>query len=88
MTYIRTTYDEYEVQGFYYGEWEVETTECIYKDARAQLKLYRENQPEIRHRIKRIRVKKSKDQLLNPDRYCHICWAIKVNKNEPCIFCN
>ncbi len=61
MTYIRKTYDEYESQGFYYGEWELETTESNYRDAKIQIKLYRENQPEVAHRIKKIRVRINKN---------------------------
>ena len=61
MTYIRKTYDEYEIQGFYYGQWELETTESNYRDAKAQIKLYRENQPEVAHRIKKIRVRINKN---------------------------
>jgi len=57
MSYTRVTKDEYEVQGFWCGQWELETTEETYKAAKEQLKLYRENQPEVAHRIKKIQVK-------------------------------
>ena len=43
----------YTVQGFYYGEWEDETTEETFRDAKVQLKAYRENMPQYIHRIKR-----------------------------------
>ena len=45
MPYIRKTYDEYEIQGNYGQGFECVTTEETYKDARAQLKCYRENEP-------------------------------------------
>jgi len=58
MAYQRKTRDEYEVQGKYYGTWELETTESTYKEAREQLKCYRENVPGVCFRIvtKRVRL--------------------------------
>lgn len=43
MAYKRKTYDEYEIQGNYGYGWDMETVEENYKDAKAQLKCYREN---------------------------------------------
>lgn len=57
MTYQRKTTDEYEIQGFWYGSWELETTETNRKDAIKQLKIYRKNQPEVAHKIVKKRVK-------------------------------
>lgn len=55
--YVRKTYDEYEIQGYWAGEWELETTELTYKAAKENLNLYKENQPEVAHRIIKHRVK-------------------------------
>ena len=60
MAYIRKTVDEYEIQGYYgpqYG-YEMVTVEETYKDAKAQLKCYRENEPGVSFRIVKKRVKK------------------------------
>lgn len=46
---------EYEVQTDYGTGWELSTTETDLKDAEASLADYRSNQPEYRHRIKRVR---------------------------------
>ena len=43
MSYIRKTYDEYEIQGNIGYGWECEVTESNWKDAKAQAKCYREN---------------------------------------------
>lgn len=58
MSYIRKTEDEYEIQSWspQYG-WELSTTEVTRKDAREQIKCYRENEPHISHRIVHKRVK-------------------------------
>ena len=42
--YQRKTIDEYEIQGMYCGHWEMVTIEENWKDARLQLKCYRENE--------------------------------------------
>lgn len=59
MAYVRKTRDEFEVQGNYgYGHgFEMVTTEETRKDAKEQLKCYRENEPGIPFRIVRKRVK-------------------------------
>jgi len=57
MAYQRKTRDEYEIQGKYYGKWELETTETTYKEAREQLKTYRENVPGVQFKIVVKRVK-------------------------------
>ena len=51
---------EYEIQGLWYGQWELETCEDNLKDAKQRLKEYRENQPEVCHRIKKIKIKEIK----------------------------
>lgn len=61
MAYIRKTYDEYEIQGFYYGTWETVTTEETYKDAKEQLKCYNENEKNVSHRIVKKRIRKEGD---------------------------
>lgn len=57
MAYIRKTYDEWEIQGNYSGNWECETTEDNRKSAREQLKCYRDNVPGIGFRVVKKRVK-------------------------------
>jgi hypothetical protein len=57
MAYKRKTRDEYEIQGDYGGGYEMVTTESTWRDARAQIKCYRENEPGIPFRIKKIRIK-------------------------------
>lgn len=76
MTYKRLTYDEYEVQGLYYGQWELETTEATRKLAKQRLHEYKNNVPEIPVRIKKIQVKKTQDQLDHPEKYCPVCWCL------------
>lgn len=54
---IGTTYHrqyEFEIQGLYSGEWECVTTEETSKDAREQLKCYRENEKGTAFRIRRV----------------------------------
>lgn len=55
MAYQRKTRDVWEVQGFYYGEWESLTTEETRSEAIAQKKCYDENEREFPHRIKKVR---------------------------------
>ena len=47
---------EFEIQGFYspYG-WECLTTETDRHEARERLKEYNQNEPNISHRIKRVK---------------------------------
>lgn len=54
--YIRKTYDEWEIQGFYNGQWECVTSESNRKDARERLKEYRNNE-KCSFRIVKKRVK-------------------------------
>ena len=54
--YKRKTKDEWEIQGNYGHGWEMVTTEETYRQAREQLKCYRENDPGTPHRIKCVRV--------------------------------
>ena len=63
MAYVRKTVDTFEIQGFYYGEWEMLTTETNKKDAFRALKEYRENQPGTSYKVKKVRVKKSIDKV-------------------------
>ena len=56
MAYVRKTRDEYSIEGLYCGEW---STECYCedrKDAREQLRCYRENCPDTAFRIAKHRV--------------------------------
>jgi len=56
--YIRKTTDEFHIEGYYgsqYG-WESVTVEETYKEAKVQVKCYRENEP-YAFRIKKRRVK-------------------------------
>jgi hypothetical protein len=55
MAYKRKTIDTFEIQGFTSEGWELETTEVSWKEAKAQIKIYRAEQPEIQHRIKLVR---------------------------------
>ena len=56
--YIRKTEDEFEIQQHYpqYG-WELATTETNRKDARVNLRCYRENDPSGVYRIVKKRVR-------------------------------
>jgi hypothetical protein len=55
--YIRKTEDEFEIQSWSpQSGWELATTETSRKDAREQVKCYRENEPHIAHRIVKKRV--------------------------------
>jgi hypothetical protein len=56
--YIRTTYDQYEIQGNYGQGWEAVCAESTRKEARARLKEYNENEPQYPHRIVKRRIKK------------------------------
>ena len=56
MAYVRKTEDEFEIQGDYGYGWEMVTTESTWKEAKEQIKCYRENQP-APYRIKMKRVK-------------------------------
>lgn len=55
MAYQRKTRDVWEVQGFYFGEWERLTTEETRGEAVAQRKCYDENERGVPHRIKKVR---------------------------------
>jgi hypothetical protein len=54
MSYKRKTRDVYDIQGDYgYGHgWETVTAEETYRDARVQLRGYRDNEPGVPFRIK------------------------------------
>jgi hypothetical protein len=57
MPYKRKTVDEWEIQGFYAGAWEMATTETTRKNAKTNIRLYREAEPGVAFRIKKMRVK-------------------------------
>ena len=64
MPYKRKTRDEFQIHGYYgpqYGFEEV-TAEDTYKEARARLKEYRENEPGVPFKIaaKRIKIEEAK----------------------------
>lgn len=54
--YQRKTRDEWEVQGNYGQGWECVCAEDRYREAREQFETYQANEPQYRHRIKRVRV--------------------------------
>jgi hypothetical protein len=54
--YIRKTEDEFEILGYYAQGWELVTTETNRKDARDQLKCYRENEPGVPFKFVKKRV--------------------------------
>lgn len=56
--YIRKTKDIFIVEGFYFGEWEEETSENTRKEAIDRLKEYRLNMPEYPHRLIKKREKR------------------------------
>ena len=51
MTYVRKTTDEYQVRGFYNGQWEEVTCADNRKKARGYLKDYRDNEPETAFKL-------------------------------------
>ena len=59
MAYQRKTRDVWEVQANYgYGDgWECAAASTSFKDARNDLKAYRENAPQFQYRIKMYREK-------------------------------
>lgn len=62
MAYVRKTVDTWEIQGFYHGSWELETTETSRKDAKERIKEYRQNMPSVSHRIVKKREKIQKGE--------------------------
>ena len=56
MAYTRKTADEFEVQGYYNGGWEMVTTEVTRKEARENLRAYRENESNTAFKIVKKRV--------------------------------
>ena len=55
MTYVRKTRDVFDVQANYGQGWEDETSEFTHKEARDQIKSYRENGVNVPMRIKKSR---------------------------------
>lgn len=51
MAYVRKTVDEYQIHGNYGMGFEEVTAEDSYREARGQLKCYRENEPGIAFKI-------------------------------------
>ena len=56
-TYKRKTRDYWDIEGYYAHGWESVTAEDAWKDARAQLKCYRENEPGVAFRARKRREK-------------------------------
>lgn len=56
MAYTRKTKDEYILLSNYGYGWDEELTEETYKEAKEQLKTYRENCPHAQYKIKKKRV--------------------------------
>jgi hypothetical protein len=79
MTYVRKTRDVWEVQGNYGQGWECVTTENTWKEAREQVRVYRENEPQYPHRVKlvRERIEPLLKDALTAEMYGH-----KGDKNE------
>lgn len=46
---------EWQVQGYYVGEWEHLTTEESKEDALEQARVYDENEPGTPHRVRRVK---------------------------------
>lgn len=63
MAYTRKTYDEWTIQGMYgaYG-WEDVSAYDNRKEARGDLKAYRENEPQYPHRLIKRRIRKEATQ--------------------------
>jgi hypothetical protein len=61
MAYKRKTEDEYEIQGDYGQGWEMVTTETNRSDVKANIKCYREGEPNICFRIVKKRVPITKE---------------------------
>ena len=57
MAYTRKTYDEWQIQGLYSGQWEEVCAEDNRKEAFQRLKEYRENETGTHFQIKKIRIK-------------------------------
>jgi hypothetical protein len=57
MAYSRKTYDEWQIQGFYSGQWEEVCSEDNRKEAFQRLKEYRENERGTHFKIKKVRIK-------------------------------
>jgi hypothetical protein len=67
MTYKRKTEDEYQIHGYYSGQWEEVTAEETRTEAKARLREYRENEPStafklVKHSAAQHRVKISPNQ--------------------------
>lgn len=57
MTYTRKTKDIYILLSNYGYGWDEELTEDTYKEAKEQLKIYRENCPQAQYKVVKKRVK-------------------------------
>ena len=57
MAYTRKTYDEWQIQGLYSGQWEEVCSEDNRKEAFQRLKEYRENEIGTHFQIKKVRIK-------------------------------
>ena len=55
MAYVRKTVDVFDIEGRYAHSWEAVTSEETWKDARAQVRAYRENEPDTAFRIRKYR---------------------------------
>jgi len=55
--YKRKTFDVHEIRGLYGNYWECVSTESSYKEAKTNLKLYRENERGIAFKIVKKRVR-------------------------------
>lgn len=62
MAYQRKTEDEWDIQGHYPDGWETVTTETTWKEARTNVKIYRQEEPETAFRVVKHRVKIEPEQ--------------------------
>lgn len=57
MSYVRKTRDEIDIQQLTAEGWETVHTEETWREAKARVREYRENQPEYPVRLKTVRVR-------------------------------
>lgn len=55
MAYQRKTYDEWDVESLYEGEWSLECHNATYEEAKRTLREYRENCPGTQFRMRKRR---------------------------------
>lgn len=58
MTYARKTVDEFRIMGYFEQGWEEVTAEETWKDAKVQVRCYRDNDPDHAYKVVVARVPK------------------------------